>query len=144
EKPAAKVKVDATVATSKAEAPEAPKAKKAVKAEKVAADKPKAKAKSDEKDEPKAKPAAKKPAAKKAAPKKVAPKKAAAEGDDLTELDGVGPVIKGKLYAEGVTTFAQIAAWTDAEKARIDELLSFKGRIDREDWIGQAKAKVAG
>jgi len=144
EKPAVKVKVDATVATSKAEAPEAPKAKKAVKAEKVAADKPKAKAKSDEKDEPKAKPAAKKPAAKKAAPKKVAPKKAAAEGDDLTELDGVGPVIKGKLYAEGVTTFAQIAAWTDAEKARIDELLSFKGRIDREDWIGQAKAKVAG
>jgi small subunit ribosomal protein S2 len=142
EKPAAKVKAKTPVADSKPEASAEPKAEEV---EKPAAEKPKAKAKvkSEEKAEVEAKPAAKKPAAKAAASKKAAAKKAATEGDDLTELDGVGPVIKGKLYAEGVTTFAQIAAWTAEEKSRIDELLSFKGRIDRENWVGQAKAKVA-
>ncbi|MDB2369298.1 50S ribosomal protein L21, partial [Octadecabacter sp.] len=78
-----------------------------------------------------AKPAAKKaekPAAKEAAPKaeakKAAPKKAAkadAGADDLTMISGVGPVIVKKLHAEGVTTFAQIAAWTPADVADMDE-----------------------
>jgi large subunit ribosomal protein L21 len=91
---------------------------------------------------PKAEPKAEAPAAeKKAAPKA---KKAAAEGDDLTAISGVGPVIVKKLHGEGVTTFAQIAAWTDADVEAIEEKLSFKGRVGREDWIAQAKELAKG
>ncbi|TCS60262.1 50S ribosomal protein L21 [Primorskyibacter sedentarius] len=86
-----------------------------------------------------------------AAPKKAAPKKAAAKaeapkaaapaagGDDLKELSGVGPALEKKLHENGVTTFAQIAAWTEADVTEMDEKLSFKGRIEREGWIAQAK-----
>lgn len=80
--------------------------------------------------------------AKKAAPKKAAPKKAApaAEGaDDLKKLSGVGPALEKKLLEAGVTTFAQIAAWGEAEITEFDEKLSFKGRIEREGWVEQAK-----
>lgn len=76
------------------------------------------------------------PAAKPA--KKSAAPKAAAGGDDLTKISGVGPVIVKKLHALGVTTFAQIAAWTPEEVADMDEKLSFKGRIDRDEWLKQA------
>jgi len=82
--------------------------------------------------------APKKIEAKKAAPKKAAPKKAAA-GDDLKQLSGVGPALEKKLNAEGVTTFAQVAGWKKADVAAMDEKLSFKGRIEREGWIDQAK-----
>ncbi|PRY74983.1 large subunit ribosomal protein L21 [Yoonia maritima] len=85
-------------------------------------------------------PVAAAPAAKKPAKKAAAPKKAAATtgGDDLTKISGVGPVIVKKLHALGVTTFAQIAAWTPEEVADMDEKLSFKGRIDRDEWLKQA------
>lgn len=89
----------------------------------------------------KAAPKAEKPAAeKKAAEKKAAPKKAAAtsEADDLTRISGVGPVIVKKLHALGVTTFAQIAAWTAEDIAAMDDKLNFKGRIDRDEWLKQA------
>jgi len=89
--------------------------------------------------------------AKKAAPKKAAkaeaPKKAAkadAAGDDLKQLSGVGPALEKKLHENGVTTFAQIAAWTEADVADMDEKLSFKGRIEREGWIAQAQEMTKG
>ena len=78
--------------------------------------------------------AAAKPAAK---AKAAAP--AVAGADDLKQLSGVGPALEKKLHAAGVTSFAQIAAWTDADVAAMDEKLSFKGRIEREGWIAQAK-----
>ncbi len=74
--------------------------------------------------------------AKKAAPKKAAAK--ATDGDDLTQISGVGPVMVKKLHAEGVTTFAQIAAWTPEQVTDMDEKLNFKGRIDRDEWLKQA------
>lgn len=81
-------------------------------------------------------------AAKKAAPKKAAKAEAApaaaAGADDLKKLSGVGPALEKKLLAAGVTTFAQIAAWSPEDVAAIDEQLSFKGRIEREGWIAQA------
>ncbi|MFT5870525.1 MAG: large subunit ribosomal protein L21 [Paracoccaceae bacterium] len=79
-----------------------------------------------------------------AAPKKVAKAKAATGADDLKLLSGVGPALEKKLHAAGVTSFAQIAGWTASDVTAMDEKLSFKGRIDREGWIDQAKAKVAG
>jgi large subunit ribosomal protein L21 len=64
--------------------------------------------------------------------------------DDLKELSGVGPAIEKKLHGAGVTSFAQIAAWTEEDVAAMDEKLSFKGRIDREGWVEQAKEKTKG
>lgn len=58
--------------------------------------------------------------------------------DDLSKLSGVGPVMVKKLNSEGVINFAQIAAWTPEDIAEIDEKLSLKGRIDRDDWVKQA------
>lgn len=86
-------------------------------------------------------PVAAKPAAKKAAAPKAA---AAAGGDDLKQLSGVGPALEKKLHDAGVTTFAQIAAWTEADVAAMDEKLSFKGRIEREGWIAQAAELAKG
>ena len=95
----------------------------------------------------KAEPKAEKPAPKKeAAPKKAAPKKAAAkaDADDLTRISGVGPVIVKKLHDLGVTTFAEIAAWSKDDIAAMDEKLNFKGRIDRDEWLKQAKELAKG
>jgi large subunit ribosomal protein L21 len=83
--------------------------------------------------------APKKAAAPKAKAKAEAPKAAAAGADDLKLLSGVGPALEKKLHEAGVTTFAQIAAWTDADVEEFGEKLSFKGRIEREGWIEQAK-----
>ena len=84
-------------------------------------------------------------APKKAAPKKAAPKKAAkSEADDLTRISGVGPVIVGKLEALGITTFQQVADFTADDIARIDGELNFKGRIERDEWIKQAKEFLKG
>ena len=80
----------------------------------------------------------------KAAPKKAAAAAAPAGADDLKKLSGVGPALEKKLLAAGVTTFAQIAAWTEAEIAEFDEKLSFKGRIEREGWVEQAKELAEG
>lgn len=83
------------------------------------------------------------PAAKKAAPKAKAA--AAATGaDDLKKLSGVGPALEKKLLEAGVTSFAQIAAWSEADIAEFDEKLSFKGRIEREGWVEQAKELANG
>jgi len=68
----------------------------------------------------------------------------AAGSDDLKKLSGVGPAIEKKLIEAGVTSFAQIAAWTDADIAEFDEKLSFKGRIEREGWVNQAKDLAKG
>jgi large subunit ribosomal protein L21 len=75
-----------------------------------------------------------------------APAKTAAPtgSDDLKKLSGVGPALEKKLHAAGVTSLAQIAAWTEADVAAIDEKLSFKGRIEREGWIDQAKDLTKG
>ncbi|MCR9157786.1 MAG: 50S ribosomal protein L21 [Rhodobacteraceae bacterium] len=83
--------------------------------------------------------APKKAAAPKAEKKAEAPKAAAAGADDLKQLSGVGPALEKKLHEAGVTSFAQIAAWTEADVEEFGEKLSFKGRIEREGWIEQAK-----
>lgn len=99
------------------------------------------------------KPAATKTAAKAAAPKKAAapaarkaaaPQAAAGKADNLRRLIGIGPVNERLLKGLGVTTYAQIAAWTDAEVKRVEEVLNFDGRIAREKWIEQAKLLAAG
>lgn len=68
-----------------------------------------------------------------------------APGDDLTRIKGLGPKIADQLRTLGITTFAQIAAWDEAEIDRVDAQLGrFQGRIRRDDWPGQAKLLAAG
>lgn len=86
---------------------------------------------------------AKTPAEKKPAKKAATPSKAKEAGsDDLKRLTGVGPALEKKLLANGVSSFAQIAAWDEAQIAEFNEKLSFKGRIEREGWVAQAQAIV--
>lgn len=62
--------------------------------------------------------------------------------DDLKKIKGIGPVLERKLHALGIYSFAQIAGLTSAEIEKVDEVLDFKGRIEREDWVGQAKTML--
>ena len=93
---------------------------------------------------------------KKAAPKKAAPKASSAEEgkvgnapanllkgpqgdkDDLKKISGVGPKLEGVLNELGVYHFWQVAEWGAPEIEYMDDRLSFKGRIERDDWIKQA------
>lgn len=63
-----------------------------------------------------------------------------AAGDDLTRIKGLGPKIATMLNEMGVTRFADIARWDDAEIDRIDaQMGKFQGRIRRDAWVEQAK-----
>ncbi|ANT53419.1 hypothetical protein [Mesorhizobium amorphae] len=116
-------------------------AKKPAAAKSAAAPKPAAKAAAPKAATPK--PAASKPAAaKKAAP--ASAKTAAGKPDNLRRLIGIGPVNEKLLKGLGVTSYAQIAAWTAADVKRIEDVLNFDGRIAREQWIDQAKLLAAG
>jgi len=70
----------------------------------------------------------------------LAPAPASAAADDLSRIKGVGPKLVALLGELGVTSYAQIAAWNEADVARIDDQLGrFAGRITRDQWIEQAK-----
>ncbi|MEX0346608.1 MAG: ATP-binding cassette domain-containing protein [Rhizobiaceae bacterium] len=60
--------------------------------------------------------------------------------DDLKRISGVGPKLEGVLNGLGIYKYEQIAKWKKAERNWVDEHLNFKGRIERDDWISQAKA----
>ena len=66
------------------------------------------------------------------------------EGDDLSLLSGVGPVLEKKLREAGITTFRQIAELTPERAKELDAQLKLGGRIEREEWIEQAKELMAG
>ncbi|MBB4185247.1 NADH-quinone oxidoreductase subunit E [Sinorhizobium terangae] len=78
------------------------------------------------------------PKAKAKAPAKSAKPSVAA--DDLKRISGIGPKLEQVLNARGIRRFADIAALSDADVARLDKELGFDGRILRDDWVGQAKA----
>ena len=61
------------------------------------------------------------------------------EADDLKKISGVGPVLEKKLNDMGIYHYNQIAAFTAEEIAKVDTELNFKGRIERDDWLSQAK-----
>lgn len=89
------------------------------------------------KPKPKAKPASTAKPKLKAASKSGANE---ASSDDLSVIKGLGPKAATALNAEGVTSVSQIAAWTDEDIDRWDDKINGRGRIRRDDWVGQAKA----
>jgi small subunit ribosomal protein S2 len=64
--------------------------------------------------------------------------------DDLKKIGGVGPVLEQKLNDLGIYHYWQIAAFTPEDVTHIDEELNFKGRIERDNWIEQAKELAGG
>ena len=137
-------------------------AAKATAAKPAAATKPATKAKTAK---PAAANAAAKPAAANATAKPAAPKAAAkakratvaADGkpqtlakarangaDDLKLISGVGPKLEGTLNELGFWHFDQVAGWRKKEIEWVDSRLKFKGRIERDNWIAQAKILAKG
>ena len=114
------------------------------------------------KPEPKAEAPKEEPKAKAEAPKDAPKAEAAADAgegtkpvllseareggaDDLKQIKGVGPKLEGVLNGIGVFHFDQIAAWSDEEVAWADQnLVGFKGRVSRDNWVEQAKQLASG
>lgn len=69
---------------------------------------------------------------------------AGAVSEDVELIAGIGPTLKKKLNAVGITTWKQVAAWTDEDLAKYDEELALRGRATREEWVEQAKELLAG
>lgn len=66
------------------------------------------------------------------------------EADDLKKISGVGPVLEGKLNTLGITKFSQIAEFSADDIAKVDDVLNFKGRIERDEWLKQAAELAKG
>ncbi len=61
--------------------------------------------------------------------------------DDLKLIVGIGPVLERMLHQLGITTYRQIARWTDRDIDEFDARLpEFPGRIRRDAWVTQARA----
>ncbi len=69
---------------------------------------------------------------------------ASGDGDDLKRIRGVGVLIEKRLKAMGYKSYEGIAAWSQADVDRVNQKLDFRGRIERENWIQQARILAAG
>lgn len=62
------------------------------------------------------------------------------QADDLKRIKGIGPRMEEMLHGLGFYHFDQVADWTPDEVAWVDANLDgFNGRVDRDDWVAQAK-----
>jgi predicted flap endonuclease-1-like 5' DNA nuclease len=64
--------------------------------------------------------------------------------DDLKRVRGIGVLIEKRLNALGISSYEQIANWTKADIDSVSSQLDFKGRIERENWIEQARILASG
>lgn len=64
--------------------------------------------------------------------------------DDLKSISGIGPKLEKVLNGLGISTYEQVAKLTKAEIAKLDDQLGFAGRIERDDWLGQARRLMTG
>ena len=80
----------------------------------------------------------------KTAPARKATRARTAKADDLKVISGVGPKLEQVLNGMGVTRYADIAAWSASDVARIEAELGLDGRIARDGWVEQAKGLAKG
>jgi predicted flap endonuclease-1-like 5' DNA nuclease len=66
------------------------------------------------------------------------------KADDLKHVKGIGPQNEGRLHGLGIWHFDQIAAWTHDQVLWVGSYLAFPGRIDRENWVEQARLLAQG
>ncbi|BCB20363.1 hypothetical protein [Bosea sp. ANAM02] len=64
--------------------------------------------------------------------------------DDLKLIKGIGRQNEGRLHGLGIWHFEQVAGWTAANVEWVGGYLAFPGRIEREDWVGQARLLAVG
>ena len=64
--------------------------------------------------------------------------------NDLKRIRGIGVLIEKKLNSMGVASYEQIANWTAQDIDRVSQSLDFKGRIERENWVEQARILASG
>ena len=65
--------------------------------------------------------------------------------DDLKQIKGVGPKLEGLLNEMGIYHFSQVAGWRKKEVEWADQnLVGFKGRVSRDEWVKQAKVLAKG
>jgi predicted flap endonuclease-1-like 5' DNA nuclease len=67
-----------------------------------------------------------------------------APAEDLKRIRGIGVLIEKKLNQMGIVAYAQIANWTAEEIDRVSQSLDSKGRIERENWVEQARILASG
>lgn len=80
-----------------------------------------------------------------APPPPAAPPPVAAAADDLSRIKGLGPKLQALLPTLGITSYAQIAAMTDADLAALDSQLGpFAGRPAKDNWVAQAQFLASG
>jgi large subunit ribosomal protein L21 len=72
------------------------------------------------------------------------PAQAVGDSSNLSLISGIGSTTEKKLRAAGVQTWNDIAGWSEADVARLDEELTLRGRITREEWIAQARELLEG
>lgn len=80
-------------------------------------------------------------------PRRAAPKKRSkpvSKKDNLKLIKGIGPQNEGRLNELGIRSFSQIAEWKKKDQAHFGEVLAFPGRIEREEWVKQAKVLARG
>ena len=70
-------------------------------------------------------------------------KKQKGEPDDLTLIKGIDADLVGRLRQLNCIKLEQIANLSDDDIANIDEVLQLGGRIEKDDWVGQAQNLVA-
>jgi len=64
--------------------------------------------------------------------------------DDLKRIRGIGVLIEKRLNALGITSYEQVANWTKADIDSVSSQLDFRGRIERENWVEQARILASG
>ena len=65
------------------------------------------------------------------------------EQQDLTKINGIGPYTEQKLKGIGIYTYEQISRFSEEDMRTVTELIDFfPGRIELDNWVGQAKALI--
>ena len=70
-------------------------------------------------------------------------KKPKGEADDLTRIKGIDADLASSLKQLNCLTFEQIANFSDDDIANLDEAVKLDGRIERDDWVGEARRLIA-
>ncbi len=70
-------------------------------------------------------------------------KKQKGDADDLTRINGIDEDLAARLKQLNCIKYDQIANFSDDDMANIDEKLDLDGRIEKDDWVGQAQALIA-
>lgn len=67
-------------------------------------------------------------------------KKPKGEADDLTQINGIDATLAARLKQINLYKFEQVANFSDEDIGNVEGALNIDGRIEKQDWIGQARA----